>query len=214
MSRWALLATALCAACSEHVIRSPDPVPPAAPPGDDDDEGDPPDWNTCDLGWRGTYSNLQVHHPYVTPRPNDAPAPTEPDQLDFWDDPTFEQYEGSLDFGSNWWPVDEGLEGDPAYFAAYFHAWIRAWSDTTLTFTLGSADDSWVLVQNEIVASQPGIHEFVREPYDVYVDAGQYPIEVYFAHRASDVAGFSFRVISGDVSICYPEFEEDEGTQP
>jgi hypothetical protein len=89
----------------------------------------------------------------------------------------------------------------------YWHAWVRTWSDTTLRFQLGSSDDSWVHVNGEPIAEKPGIQDFVRDEFEVYLDAGQYPIEVWYAHRASELAGFSFRVLSGDVAICYPDFE-------
>jgi hypothetical protein len=208
------LVAAWVAGCIEYQPDLQPPPPPAQPPGADaTDQGIPPDWNTCYEGWRATFSNLQVSNPYVTPRPADPLAPTDPKQLDWWDDPTREDYELSIDHGaSNWWPVDEGLEGDPAYFAVYWHAWLRAWSDTTLTFQLGSSDDSWIYLNDGPIAEKPGIHPFEFERFEVYVEAGQYPIEAWFAHRASPDSAFSFRVVSGDVSICYPDFEAGETT--
>ena len=199
---------ALVSGCIEYEPDSDPPPPPAQPPGPTDNgQGDPPDWNSCYEGWRGVYSNLKVTHPFVNPRPRDPLAPTDPMQLDFWDDPTREDYEPTLDFGQGYWPVDEGLEGDPAYYAVYWHAWVRTWSDTTLRFQLGSSDDSWVYVNGDPIAEKPGIQDFVRDEFEVYLDAGQYPIEVWYSHRASELAGFSFRVLSGDVAICYPDFE-------
>lgn len=190
----------------------PEKQPVAEPPGKDDDpEGEPPDWQNCTLGWRGKYSNLAVGNKWVTPRRNDEPMPTDPLVLDLWDSPEFEQYDASLDFGQNFWPVDEGLEDDPKYFAVYWQAWIRAWSGTTFSFLLGSADDSWVLVNGREIASLPGIPEtFERTRFDVNLEAGQYPIEVFYAHRASEISAMSFRVLGGDVSICYPEWANDE----
>lgn len=202
---------ALVAGCIEYQPDSKPPPPPAQPPGKQaDGHGNPPDWTDCYAGWRGQWSNLKVSHPLVTPRPRDPPAPTDPAELDLWDSPTFEDYELSIDHGLGYWPVDEGLEGDPAYYAVYWQAWLRAWSDTTLSFQLASSDDSWIYVNGGPIAEKPGIQEFVRDEYDVYLEAGQYPIEVWYAHRASDIAGFSFRVLSGDVSICYPDFEGSE----
>lgn len=207
------LSWGLCpAGCIEYDPTNEPPPPPAQPPGDEpDDVGNPPDWTNCWSGWRGQWSNLKVRNPYVEPRPRDPLAPTSPDQLDFWDDPVAEDYEPSLDFGMGYYPaaVNEGLEGDPAYFAVYWHAWLRAWSDTELRFQLASSDDSWVWVNGGPVAEKPGIQDFVRDEFGVWLEAGQYPIEVWFAHRASDNPGMSFRVLSGDVSICYPDFEEE-----
>ena len=74
---------------------------------------------------------------------------------------------------------------------------------------MGSADDSWLWINNGPVVELPGIHDFERLRYDIPLQAGQYPIEIWFAHRASELSAFSFRVIEGDVAICYPDFETD-----
>jgi hypothetical protein len=198
------------AACGyEGGFHSPPPPPPAEPPGlDVTGVGDPPDWQTCQGGWRGIYSNLTVHHPDVNPRPLDPPALTDPALLDWWDSPAYEKFDPSLDFGQNWWPIDEDLEGDPAYFAVYWHAWVRMWQSGDFEFQLGSADDSWVYVDGQPIAQQPGIQDFDRTDYAVSLDAGQYPIEVWFAHRQTPTNGFSFRSLSSEdvASLCYPEF--------
>ena len=196
-------------ACQEYTIYEPPEVPPAEPPGlPEQGFGDPPNWNDCLEGWHGRYNNLTVDHPDVNPAP-DAPIPTDPDALDWWDDLTYDQFEPGLDFGTNWWPVDEGLKEDPSYFAAHWVAWLRAWDDTTLEFTLGSSDDSWVILNNDIIAELPGVHGFDQQTWAVDVDSGQYPITIRYAHRQAG-SGFRFRVISGDVSLCYPDFGTGE----
>jgi hypothetical protein len=212
---WGVVAVPMVlVACGRDINFVPDEKPPVAqPPGKDDDpEGEPPDWQNCLQGWRGKYSNLPAGHRYVTPRRVDEPMPTDPLVLDLWDSPEFEQFDASLDFGQNWWPVDEGLEEDPKYFAVYWQAWIRAWSGTTFSFLLGSSDDSWVYVNGAPIAGLPGIQEFERTRFDVYLEAGQYPIEVYYAHRASELSAMSFRVLGGDVSLCYPAWDDEPET--
>lgn len=208
-----LALVSLSAACRpEFSVQSGPKVPPAEPPGDEaDDLGDvPDDWRSCPGGWRGIYSNLTVDDPFVAPRPNEPEAPTDPTQLDWWDRTVFEKFDPSLDFGQNWWPVDEGLEEDPKYFAVYWHAWLRAWSNTSVDIALGSADDAWVYLGDDPIIEAPGIHPLERQSYGLSLDAGVYPIRVWFAHRGSESAGFSFRVLSGDVSICYPDFVDEE----
>lgn len=205
------LGAALLSACGQEVsfVQEP-PPPPAEPPGPgEDDRGNPPDWQNCFQGWRGIYSNLTVDHPDVMPRPADPVAGTDPEQLDWWEREAFEKFDPTLDFGQNWWPVDEGLQGDPSYFAVYWHAWIRAWSNTTVELSLGSSDDAWVYVDGAPVVERPGLQDFERQTVTFDLRSGPYPIEVYFAHRASETSGMSMRVISGDVSICYPDFEEE-----
>jgi len=208
LAAFLLMSAGLCGCGSDFTFR-PDPLPPPArPPGDDAEVGQPPDWTSCAQGWRGVYSNLTIDHVDVLPRPIDAPAGTNPTALDWWDRQAYEKDDRTLDFGQNWWPVDEGLEGDPGYFAVYWHAWVRAVERTDFEFTLGSSDDSWVWVDGAPLAEKPGIQDFVRDTYSIELDAGQYPIEIWFAHRASDSAGFSFRPLPNEeILLCYPDFE-------
>lgn len=198
--------------CGRDISFQRSVVPPAQPPGEEPDRGAPPDWQNCIQGWRGQYYNLTVDHPDVLPGPDDEPAGTDPLLLDWWTErDAFEDFEPTLDFGRNFWRVDEGLQGDPAYFSARFSAWIRAWSDTDVTVLVGSSDDAWVIIDGQPVVERPGIQPFERETYTFDLDAGVSPIDVFYAHRASDESGFSFRVVSGDISICYADFSEEEG---
>lgn len=199
--------------CSEYVIDDPVLPPTADPPGVDPDAdfGQPPDWQSCETGWYGQYFNLTADDPVVEP-PADEEPETDPTQLDWWtaDRLAWRDWDGTLDIGTNWWPVDQGLEGDPAYFTVRWTAWIRAWSSTRLSFTLGSADDAWVILNDTVVGALPGVHDFAPETVEVNVSPGQYPLDVRYAHRGSDVSGFRFRVLEGDVTICYPDFSEAE----
>lgn len=197
--------------CGQDVNLSRGPVvPPAEPPGDDDDRGDPPDWQDCLSGWRGQYYNLTVDHPDVLPGPDAKAAGTDPTEVDWFELEAFEDFDPTLDFGRNFWRVDDGLDGDPAFFAVHWSAWIRAFDDTNVTVVLGSSDDSWVFIDGEPVVERPGIQPFVRETTTFELDAGVYPIDVYYAHRASEESGMAFRVVDGDVLVCYADFTEDE----
>lgn len=199
------------AGCNEYRINEEPPVKPADPPGVDPNEfGAPPDWNNCFVGWHGQYSNLSVDDPDVEPDPK-APPPAGWDGLTWWDSTSFERFDPTLDFGENWWPVDDGLEADPAYFAVHWRAWIRAFSGTDLQFLLGAADDAWLTVDGEEVVGLPGVHPFDPLTYTVHLDAGQYPIELRYAHRAG-TSGFRYRTLSGDVKICYPDYTSDNET--
>lgn len=198
----------LAVGCQDYSLRDPPRVPVATPPGDPGDEsGRPPDWQNCFEGFLGEYSNLPIDHPDVEPLRDTVPL-DDPRDLDWWDQPSYQEFSAGLDFGANWWPVDEGLAGDPAYFSVRWLAWLRAWDDTFMEFTLGSADDAWILVNGEVVFADPGVKEFDPQTHGISLEAGQYPIEIRFAHRAAE-SGFRFRVLSGDVSLCYAEYEEE-----
>ncbi|NCG22116.1 MAG: hypothetical protein GWP91_24130 [Rhodobacterales bacterium] len=199
----------LVGCAGDYAIHKPPVVPPAQPPGlPDQDWGGPPDWQNCQEGFLGRYSNLAFDHPDVEPG-LDAEIPDDPNARDWWDNPSFQKYDGGLDFGGNWWPVDEGLQADPAYYSVHWVAWLRAFDDTPLEFVLGASDDAWVSLDDDILAAQPGVHEMASITYNVDVRSGQFPLVIRYAHRAGD-SGFRFRVLSGDVAICYPDFSEDE----
>lgn len=195
--------------CNEYSLIEPDKTKPAPPPQPvEDGFGDPPNWQDCLTGYLGAYSNLSVDHVDVEPPLDEVPV-TDPLTLDWWSEPSFQRFDPGLDFGANWWPVDEGLEDDPAYYAVKWIGWLRAWDRTDLAITLGSGGDSWVILDGEVIAAQPGVHPFDPVVYAMQVESGQYPIEIRYAHRGGD-AGFRFRVVNGDVSVCYPEFAEEE----
>lgn len=199
----------LLLACSEYVVVEPDPPAPAEPPGLDPDAdfGQPPDWTTCTAGYHAQYYNLADGDPALA---GDA-APTDPTTLDWWDPSrlAYRDFDGTLDLGANWWPVDEGLTGDPVGFTARWTAWVRAWSGGDVSVTLGSATDGWVILDGEVVGAQPGPHLFEPVTVTFSLPAGQYPLDVRAAQRGGDESAFRFRFLQGDVSVCYPDFSEE-----
>ena len=74
---------------------------------------------------------------------------------------------------------------------------------------LGAASDAWILVNEELLASQSA-PEFLSENVDLDLKSGQYPLDLRMGQRAGDDAGFRFRVLSGDVQICYPDYSAEE----
>ena len=205
----------LAIACSDYQVYSGPPVPPAEPPGSDPDAalGSPPDWTDCGGGYLAQYFNLSVDHSDVEPEPDVVP-PSGPDAVDWFDGPPDDStYLPSLDLGADWWPLDQGLAGDPAYFAARFTAWIRVWDSGTVTLSVGAADDLWLLVNDEVVYGDAGVHAFSPSSVQIELGSGQYPLEVRYAHRAGADNGLRFRVASGDVTLCYPDFTEADVEQ-
>ncbi|MDP2308986.1 MAG: hypothetical protein Q8P18_23385 [Pseudomonadota bacterium] len=199
--------------CSEFVLRESPVVPPADPPADDPDAafGDPPDWSTCSSGWYGQYYNLPGDHPDLEPDPLVADV-SDMDDVDWWeaDRLAFRRYDPSLDFGSNWWPVEQGIEGDPAYFATRWTAWMRVTSGSTVDIVMGAQSVAWLEFDGEPVAEVP-LAESAQEAMDaqVYtlpVRAGQFPVELRFGQLEAGASGFRFRIVSGDAVLCYPDF--------
>ena len=128
--------------------------------------------------------------------------------LDWWDSPSFERYDASLVFGSTWYPVDEGLVDDPDYFAVKWNAWLRAPDATTASILVGAATDAWVVVDGAVVV-QVTDSEYETETFEISVDDGQQPIEVYFAHRRDIDPALHIRFVDGEVKVCAPEYDED-----
>ncbi|MCO4744515.1 MAG: hypothetical protein KC912_07000 [Proteobacteria bacterium] len=202
VARW-LAAALLLAGCSEYRVNDEE-RPPADPPGDDGDvHGDPPDWNDCPNGLLGRYHNLSAEHAYVTEGRDGA------ELAELFTDDTFafERYDPSLEWGANWWPVDDGIAGDPEGFAVRWVGWIRGWSDGNVEIVLGATDDAEVRVDGEVVADVTASQTLLPELHAFYLDGGVYPFEVTYAHRR-DASGMRFRVVGGDVSICIPSYSE------
>lgn len=218
--RAALLGLALVA-CSDYRIRKPDPVPPADPPGSETDVfGEPPDWATCTEAYLGQYYNLAYDDPEAVADVGDTggEAPLlEPISLAdaaLWDAEraAFQRYDPTLAFGENWWPVDEGLAEDPSFFAVRWTAWLRATDSNGAEIALGASTDGWVLLDETVVASVEASPIYAPQTVALSIRSGVYPLDVRMAHRGGGDSGFRFRVVSGNVAICYPDFTgDDEG---
>lgn len=196
--------------CNEYVVQQQPNPPVADPPGSEDpgDEGDAPDWTQCQEGYLGHYYNLIADHPDLEPDGELLPV-DDPDVFDWWDEDrlAFERYDASLDQGASWWPVDEGLTDDPAYYSVRWTAWVRVGSTGEKPLILGATSDAYVLVDGQVVASVQAADAF--EPVEVPVEltAGQFPLEVRFAHRMG-TAGLRVRFAADDVVVCYPDFDD------
>lgn len=212
MTARALALTALLVGCGGQdatVTFKDEPVEPVQqPPVDDDgDEGGAPDWNDCATGYLGTFYNLPHDHPDVEPDVWEEPD-FDPDLHPWWEptDQVYEEFSASLERGSNWWPVDDGLEDDPQYWSARFNAWIRVHDDQPVELSLGASSDVWVIVDGRVVARHHTEDELEVGIQSLELGAGQYPIEVRFAHRFGDSA-LRLRFVSDNAVVCFAEYD-------
>lgn len=213
-----MIALLLLTACNEFVLRKPPPVAPADPPAEDPDAafGQPPDWATCSSGWYGQYYNLPGDHPDLEPEwASDSgidPDLPDMDDLDWWaeDRVAFRRFDPSLDFGSNWWPVEQGIKGDPAYFSTRWTAWMRVTGGSTIDVVLGAQSAAWLAFDGAPVLD---VAEYqgapVAQVYTVPVRSGQFPVELRFGQLEAGESGFRFRIASGSAVVCYPEFSTE-----
>ncbi len=214
-----LLILPLLLACTEYRVQPPEPVPPAEPPGREDDAfGSPPDWSTCSEAFLGQYYNLEWNTPGMAEEVVDTGGETvlvlddpDPQSAPWWDPDglSFQRYDVSLAWGEQWWPVDEDLTEDPDFFAVRWTAWLRALDGNGAVIALGATTDGWVMLDDEIVASVEGARTYAPENVSLGIRAGVYPLDVRMVHRGGGDAAFRFRVVSGNVAICYPEFSEE-----
>lgn len=198
----------LCACGSDTYLGQITPTPIATPWVVGTPEPEVPDWTTCQEGYAGTYYNLPSSHPDVEPDEVLSQGAS-PFTLDWWDDTyrAFSRYDAGLDYGLGWWPVDTGYEGDPAYFAVRWQAYLRVKNNNTvLSFTVAAATDVWIYLGEEVLAF-PGPQKFDLVAVEKILNAGQYPVEVFFAQRAQPESGLRIAVSGQDIKLCYPSFE-------
>lgn len=216
MIRWLPLTFSI-AACSDYAVFQPDPPPPADPPGDElDAQGEAPsDWVNCGSGHFALYYNLPANHPDVASEdPLPGTEPVDPDAVGFWDDEwlAYSKYDTTLEFGANWWPVDEGLADDPRLFATQWTSWLRVFDDgAPVQIVLAAETDAFVYVNDELVVARTDVR-FDPETISVPLNTGVYALKVRYAQRKGDQGGFRFRVVNpaDDVKVCWPDFPEEE----
>jgi len=211
-----VIAVLLWAACQEFTLTPPDDPPVADPPGSDSDEwGDPPDWSACTQQYDGRYFNLPASHPDMLGSSGDTgtagvselpAAPADPTTVDWWDSQyaSFDRLDASLDNGGDWWPVDDGIAGDPQGWSGRWLAWLRIMDSGTQSFVLGAATDAWLLIDGEVVAQVGGDTRFDLETVDLDLSAGQRRLELRVAQRGGE-SGLSFRPVGDSLAVCVGE---------
>lgn len=203
----------LLLACSEFTLQTPPDPPVAQPPGSAADAwGDPPGWSDCTQSYDGRYYNLPGDHPDLLAAGDTggdtglAPGPADPSTVDWWDDGyrAYARVDRTLDMGGDWWPVDDGLAGDPAGWSARWLAWIRVQDGGANQLVLGASTDAWLLVDGAVVAQVGGDARFEVQTVELDLAAGQRRLELRVAHRGGE-SGLSFRPVGEDLSICVGE---------
>ena len=196
----------LLLACSDYRVHAPPPEPVADPPAQDPDAlfGEPPDWENCSPGWLGQYQNLEA-------APLDAEEEPDPATVDWWEPSrrAFRRDDASLEFGDAWWPVDQGIAGDPAYFSVRWTGWLRVWEGGTVTVVVGATTDVFLYVNDVLALSLSNELEFEPQAHDLSLAAGQYPVDLRFAQRDAMASAFRFRLADEDATECYPDFSGD-----
>jgi len=153
-------------------------------------------------GFLGRYFNLPGDHPDVEGPITGIVTGDSPFNHDWYEEQyySFTRLDPDLAFGNDFFPVDEGLPGDPHYFAVHWQATLRVPVSGVYPFEIGSDDDSWVYVDNQMVCDLGGIHALSITTHTAYLSAGEHRLDIYFAERKSVQSGFHFRFFDDNVT--------------
>ena len=153
-------------------------------------------------GYLGQYYNLPCNHSEVGGKVTGLEPGDTPFNHDWYDETyySFSRIDSDLTFGGDFFPVDEGLEGDPLYFAVHWETSITVSESGNYTFDIGSDDDSWVYIDNEMVCDLGGIHGLDISSYTIHLDEGEHDLDIYFAERRRVQSGFYFEFIDADLN--------------
>jgi fibro-slime domain-containing protein len=175
----------------------------------DDDTGGglppiPDPYDDCEDGYWADYYNLPWDHPDVERAETGLMPGDHPDNHDWWDAGYFvrREVDPGLEFGDDWWPVDEGEPGDPQYFAVHWQATLVVDdSEGWVMFELGSDDDGWAFLDGEMIADLGGIHGVTTTTYAAPAKPGEHKLELFMAERHTSNAGFWFKFLSENVRV-------------
>jgi len=127
-------------------------------------------------------------------------------QFDWWDASSpdvnfaFSRVDSDADlnsgFGSSWFPIANTLPGDPYHFAVKWSGSFYVDADQIYNYQMGSDDDSWLFIDNNLELDLGGIHGLAFTNDDVFLSQGWHSIDIFFAERHTSQSGFRLNFFS------------------
>ena len=164
----------------------------------------------------GTYYNLSSNHPDMEVWNGGAgmvesilsgssptlTASANYNQFDWWDSQyqVFQREDSDADlqsnFSSSWFPTNTGLLGDPYHFAVHWEGQFYVANDQDYTYSMGSDDDSWLFIDNQLILDLGGVHGMSWAEYTMSLTEGYHDIDIFFAERHTVQSGFQLNFFS------------------
>jgi fibro-slime domain-containing protein len=123
-------------------------------------------------------------------------------QWDWWSNTyhSFDRVDSDADlqgnFTTSWFPLNEGVPGDPYYFAVHWQGQFYVDADQIYNYSMGSDDDSWLFIDKQLVLDLGGIHGITYANYNVNLTQGYHDIDIFFAERHTSQSGFQLNFFS------------------
>jgi fibro-slime domain-containing protein len=116
----------------------------------------------------------------------------------------FDRIDADLNFGNNFFPVNTGKAGDPYNFATHWRAVVKVNESKTYKFSTKSDDDSWLLINNQLVIDNGGGATGPRNRSgDIYLNEGYHLFDIYFSQRGVSGSYFSYKNSANELTY-YP----------
>lgn len=133
-------------------------------------------------------------------------------QFDWWDSQyyAFQRVDSDADlqnnFADSWFPVT-GYSGtnEPHYFAVHWEGEFYVDEDKSYTYSMGSDDDAWLFIDNQLVLDLGGVHALTHDDYTINLTKGYHDIDIFFAERHTVQSAFQLNFFSDLEPSSVPE---------